>query len=135
MILGGNEINYYYWTELKYLSLNRWFPGIQSRVRIIKNLYVVKVERKLRDISKKEAGKGVILKHLNMATRWLMYLLIFYWFVMDQGKMDRMQSWRGLPSQCRALTVFTNHYNWTLLYNSRKSINRLFSKYQLCTVG
>ena len=34
-----------------------------------KNLSIVKVERKLRDISKKEAGKGVILKHLNMATR------------------------------------------------------------------
>ena len=45
------------------------FQRIQSRVRISKNLSVVQVERKLRDISKKEAGKGVILKHLNMATR------------------------------------------------------------------
>ena len=32
-------------------------------------LFLHKVERRLREIAKRDAGKGVILRHLNMANR------------------------------------------------------------------
>lgn len=46
-----------------------WWHILEAANKYLNTRLVEQVERRLRDISKKEAGKGVILKHLNMATR------------------------------------------------------------------
>jgi len=46
-----------------------WWHILEVANKYMNFRLVEQVERKLRDISKKEAGKGVILKHLNMSNR------------------------------------------------------------------
>jgi len=46
-----------------------WWDILEAANKYMNFRLVEQIERRLRDISKKEAGKGVILRHLNMATR------------------------------------------------------------------
>ncbi|XP_023327484.1 speckle-type POZ protein [Eurytemora carolleeae] len=57
------------WLSWKVEEPEEWWYILEAANKYMNIRLVEQVERKLRDISKKEAGKGVILKHLNMATR------------------------------------------------------------------
>jgi len=46
-----------------------WWHILEAANKYLNTRLVEQVESKLREISKKEAGKGVILRHLNMANR------------------------------------------------------------------
>ena len=46
-----------------------WWGVLEAAHKYLNTRLVEQVERRLRDLAKKEANKGVILRHLNMANR------------------------------------------------------------------
>ena len=61
-----------------------WWHILEAANKYMNTRLVEQVERRLREIAKRDAGKGVILRHLTMANRYLTIMqVMLYCYIVD----------------------------------------------------
>eukprot|EP00088_Acartia_fossae_P059657 TRINITY_DN7102_c0_g1_i2.p1 TRINITY_DN7102_c0_g1~~TRINITY_DN7102_c0_g1_i2.p1 ORF type:complete len:813 (-),score=304.37 TRINITY_DN7102_c0_g1_i2:88-2526(-) len=90
-----------------------WWHILEAANKYLNTRLVEQIESKLREISKKEAGKGVILRHLNMATRCSFETNVKSVFlnsvIKNTSKLIQSEMWGNLDEQA-IMTVYNQEF-------------------------
>jgi len=114
-----------------------WWHILEAANKYLNTRLVEQIESKLRDVSKKEAGKGVILKHLNMSTRCTFETSVKSVFlnsvIKNTSKLIQSEMWGSLDESA-IITIYNQEFlaanegelylgakNWCLRNSSSQS--------------